>query len=187
MAQLKIPEVLTSEEQTLLLKQPNKRYPTQHRNYLMMKLMLDLGLRVSEVIALEVRDVNWQSGQVKVRQGKGRKDRILWLNEKTLEELSTWRVKQELAHQALLFGTSKGTKVADHTMRRAVKRYGNLAGIEKDVHPHMLRHTFATDLYRQSRNIRLVQKALGHANLQTTMIYTHIVDDELEEAMKQFR
>ena len=68
-----------------------------------------------------------------------------------------------------------------------VKRYGERAGIRKDVHPHTLRHAFATDLYRQTKNIRLVQKALGHSNLSTTQIYTHIVDDELEAAMKQLR
>ena len=66
-----------------------------------------------------------------------------------------------------------------------VKRRGQKAGLgHKDVHPHMLRHTFATELYRQTKDIRLVQKALGHADLSTTMIYTHIVDDDLEAALK---
>jgi len=65
-----------------------------------------------------------------------------------------------------------------------VKRRGRKAGIAKDVHPHMLRHTYATELYRQNKDIRLVQKALGHASLSTTMIYTHIVDDDLEAAMR---
>ena len=68
-----------------------------------------------------------------------------------------------------------------------VERYCKKAGIPKDIHPHTLRHTFATDLYRETKNIRLVQKALGHADLSTTMIYTHIVDDELEDALKTFR
>ena len=68
-----------------------------------------------------------------------------------------------------------------------VKRLARQAGIDKDVHPHMLRHTFATDLFRKTKNIRLIQKALGHAQITTTQIYTHIVDDELEEAMKTFR
>jgi integrase/recombinase XerD len=69
-----------------------------------------------------------------------------------------------------------------------VKRRGNKAGIQhKDVHPHMLRHTFATELYRQTKDIRLVQKALGHSDLSTTMIYTHIVDEDMEAALKRFR
>ena len=68
-----------------------------------------------------------------------------------------------------------------------VKRYAAKAKIEKDVHPHTLRHSFATDLYRQTTNIRVTQKALGHARLATTEIYTHIVDEELEGALKSFR
>jgi integrase/recombinase XerD len=67
-----------------------------------------------------------------------------------------------------------------------VKRRAIKAGITKDVHPHMLRHTYATELYRQTKDIRLVQKALGHENLATTMIYTHIVDDDMETAMRAF-
>jgi integrase/recombinase XerD len=68
-----------------------------------------------------------------------------------------------------------------------VKRYGQKAGIAKDVHPHLWCHTFATDLYRETKNIRLVQKALGHRSLSTTMIYTQIVDAELEDALRKFR
>jgi integrase/recombinase XerD len=68
-----------------------------------------------------------------------------------------------------------------------VKRYARKAGIAKDIHPHSLRHSFATDFLRETHNIRLVQKALGHANLATTQIYTHIVDEKLEAALKLFR
>jgi integrase/recombinase XerD len=75
----------------------------------------------------------------------------------------------------------------DRYLRCMVKRLAKQAGIDKDVHPHMLRHTFATDLLRQTKNLRLAQKALGHAQITSTQIYTHIVDDELEEALKTFR
>ena len=68
-----------------------------------------------------------------------------------------------------------------------VKRYAAKAGIEKNVHPHTLRHSFATDLYRETNKIRLVQKVLGHSDLSTTMIYTHIFDEEVESALKSFR
>ena len=68
-----------------------------------------------------------------------------------------------------------------------VKRMVARAGIEKDIHPHSLRHTFATDLYRKTKNLRITQKALGHSNIATTEIYTHIVDDELENALKSLR
>jgi len=156
-----------------------------------MQVMLDAGLRASEVLNLKVNDLDWMSGKLKVKQGKGKKDRILWLNQQALDLLKKWREKRP--HQAdgrpteLLFTTLDGKKMSDRYLRVMVKRYGSKAVISKDVHPHTLRHTFATDLYRETKNIRLVQKALGHADLSTTMIYTHIVDDELEDALKTFR
>lgn len=85
----------------------------------------------------------------------------------------------------MLFTTLAGRDLRTNYLRVMVKRYGHKAGIAKDIHPHLLRHTFATELYRETKNIRLVQKALGHANLATTMINTQIVDQELEEALKQ--
>jgi len=68
-----------------------------------------------------------------------------------------------------------------------IKRYAKRAGIEKEIHPHTLRHTFGTDLYRETKNLRMVQKSLGHSHISTAEIYTHIVDDELEAGMKNFR
>ena len=87
----------------------------------------------------------------------------------------------------MFFATLDGERINDRYLRAMVKRRARKAGITKDVHPHTLRHTFATDLYRNTRNIRLVQKALGHSDLSTTMVYTHIYDQELESAMKSFR
>lgn len=182
----KIPEVLSLEEITVLLKQPNPRYPTGLRNLCLMRVMLDSGLRASEVLKLTTFDIDWRSGKLKVRQGKGNKDRILWLNEDCLLLLQRWREKRPI-NTNFLFPTLDGNQLDDRYLRTMVKRYGLKAGISKDVHPHMLRHTFATDLYSQTKNIRMVQKALGHSDLSTTMIYTHIVDDEMENALKNFR
>jgi len=182
----RIPEVLTSDEVKALLAQPNPRYPTGLRNLCLMRVMLDAGLRASEALKLTVYDLDWHSGKLKVRQGKGNKDRILWLNEDCLLLLQRCKEKVSPASQ-LLFTTLDGSPIDDRYLRRMVKRYGAKAGIAKDVHPHMLRHTFATDLYSQTKNIRLVQKALGHSDLSTTMIYTHIIDDEMESVMRNFK
>src|SRR5215472_12189471 len=103
----KIPEVLTAEERDSLLRQPNKRYPTGLRNLCMMRLMLDAGLRASEVLKLGINDIDWMSGKLKVREGKGKKDRILWLNEGALELLRKWRERKP-AGTNLLFTTLKG-------------------------------------------------------------------------------
>jgi integrase/recombinase XerD len=83
--------------------------------------------------------------------------------------------------------TKEGGKLDPRYIQRMVKRYAAKAGIEKDITPHTLRHSFATDLYRETSKIRLVQKVLGHSDLSTTMIYTHIFDEEVESALKSFR
>jgi len=186
----KLPEVLTGEEQKALLSQPNPRYPTGERNRLLMRLMLDAGLRVSEALALRWEHIDLMSGKLMVREGKGAKDRTLWLGEDNLELLRYWRerqAKEVSGHPEHVFTTLKGRPLHSSYVRRMVKRLAKKAGITKDISPHTLRHTFATDLYRETKNIRLVQKALGHSSLSTTMIYTHIVDEELEGAMKNFR
>jgi len=186
----RIPEVLTESEQTALLAQPNPRYPTGARNKTMMQLMLDTGLRLSEVTFLRWRDIDLTTGKLMVRQGKGAKDRTLWIGEDDLELLQEWRERQAKDVQgspAHVFTTLAGRPVSTRYVQQAVKRYAVKAGIEKDVHPHTLRHSFATDLYRATSKIRLVQKALGHSNLSTTMIYTHVFDEELEGALKSFR
>jgi site-specific recombinase XerD len=97
------------------------------------------------------------------------------------------RRQEKAGESEYLLPTSKGTQVATSHLRRSVKRYARKAGIEEvdRVSPHTLRHTFATRLYRETGNIRMVQKALGHSDLSTTMIYTHVVDEELEGAMKR--
>jgi len=186
----KIPEVLTPEEQDLLLRQPNPRYPTGERNRLMLRVMLDSGLRLAEASALRWRDVDLNTGKLMVRQGKGAKDRTLWLGDEDLRLLQHWRDRQSdaVGHAPEhIFTTMKGKPVSSRYVQQMVKRYTTRAGIEKNVHPHTLRHSFATDLYRDTSKIRLVQKALGHKDLSTTQIYTHIVDEELEAALKSFR
>jgi integrase/recombinase XerD len=186
----KIPEVLTETEQAALLAQPNPRYPTGERNRTMMQLMLDTGLRLAEVTALKWRDIDLNTGKLMVRQGKGCKDRGLWIGEDDLELLRVWRERQAKdvkGNPEHVFTTLAGRPVSPRYVQQAVKRYAVKAGIAKNVHPHTLRHSFATDLYRETSKIRLVQKALGHSDLSTTMIYTHVFDEELEGALKSFR
>jgi len=186
----KIPEILEADEQAALLRQPNPRYPTGERNRLMLRLMMDTGLRLAEACALRWRDINLTTGKLIVRQGKGAKDRTLWGGESDLKILRKWRERQArdvAGNSDHVFTTMAGNPISGRYVQQMVKRYATKAGIEKDITPHTLRHSFATDLYRETTNIRLTQKALGHANLATTQIYTHIVDEELEGALKSFR
>lgn len=186
----KIPDVLSKEEQKKLLDVFNTRYISSHRNKVMIKLMLNSGLRLSELIHLSWKEVNLQTGRLKVVSGKGDKDRILWINESTLDTLREWRNRQndKLGDIKLVFTTKSGKKIRPGDIRKMVYTYAKKAGIkDKQVSPHTFRHTFATDLLRETKVLRLVQKALGHSNISTTQIYTHIVDEELEKALREFK
>lgn len=182
----RLPDVLTATERHALLAAPRLRAPTGHRDRCLLTLMLNAGLRASEALNVRVRDVDWVSGQLMVRQGKGKKDRAVWLNDTDLELLRAWKARRPVAHEQL-FTTLKGTPINDRDLREMVKRRARKAGIGKDVHPHLLRHTFATDLYRATTDIRLVQKTLGHADISTTMLYTHLVDEAVAHAMRALR
>ncbi|MDK0681503.1 tyrosine-type recombinase/integrase [Clostridium perfringens] len=185
----KIPEVLTIEEQKQLLNIFNIRYFNSRRNKVMIELFLCTGLRLSEMLDLQWKDINLMSGQLKVVQGKGKKDRILWINEEMLNILRNWKIEQSNKYGVvdLVFCSRNKKRLDDKGIRKMIETYSIKAGINKHITPHTLRHTYATDLLRETKNIRLVQKALGHADLSTTMIYTHIVDDEYEDALKNFR
>ena len=190
MAKRKIPDFLTKEEQEALINIFNIRYWTSCRNKMLIELDLATGLRLSEMINLKWNDINLMTGQLKVVKGKGSKDRILYINENTITKLTLWKEKQ---HNKLnikceyVFTNNKGKQLVGRDVREMIVNYSNKAGITKNVSPHTLRHTFATDLLRATNNLRIVQKALGHEDIRTTAIYTHIVDTELEEAMKNFR
>lgn len=185
----KIPEFLTKEEQEQLINIFNIRYYNSHRNKMIVQLFLVTGLRLSELINLKWNDINLMSGQLKVVDGKGGKDRILWIGEDSLRLLCEWKERQstQFDKSIYVFTNRSNEPLKDRDIRDMVVTYANKAGITKTISPHTLRHSYATDLLRQSKNIRLVQKALGHTDLSTTMIYTHIVDDEYEDALKSLR
>jgi integrase/recombinase XerD len=179
-----IPDVLTADEQARLLAVMPSGSLLQRRNLAMLRLMLNSGLRSQEVCDLRVSDLQWPSGKLLVR-GKGGRQRVLWLADGDLAFLKAYIDESELGPSDNLFQTGPGKKVDTRFLRYMMARLGVRLG--KKLHPHLLRHSFATDLLRQTKNLPLVQKALGHANIGTTQIYLHIVDDEMESAMKNFR
>jgi integrase/recombinase XerD len=186
----KLPEVLTETEQAALLAQPNPRYPTGQRNRALLQLMLDTGLRVSEACALRWRDIDFTTGQLMVRQGKGAKDRTLWIGDVDLAMLQSWRERQRsdvAGSPEHVFTTLDGNPVSPRYVGAMVHRLTARAGIEKSIHPHTLRHSFATDLYRQTKDLLTTAEALGHASVATTEVYTHLVNDEVRDAMRSFR
>lgn len=128
----------------------------------MIKLFLLTGLRLNEMINLKGNDINLMTGQLKVVEGKGSKDRILWIGEGMLDDLRRWREKQVNKLNVCDYVFTNRTKVqlVDRDVREMISNYSNKAGINKKVSPHTLRHSYATDLLRHTKNIRLGQKAL---------------------------
>ena len=181
----KLPKTLTHAEQAALLGQFRPRYLTGLRNLLLVRLMLECGLRSGEVVALRPEHLDLATCRLLVREGKGAKDRVVWFSDDLRLLAQRWMHRRPSS--SWLCSTKSGRRMDTRYIREMVKRKALKAGINdaESVTPHVLRHSFATDLFRDTRNIRLTQKALGHAHLGTTMIYTHLVDEELEGAMRR--
>lgn len=190
----KIPKIITSNEKKKIINFFNTRYWTQQRNKIIIQFFLGTGLRLSELCSLKWKNLNLMSGKIHVVQGKGAKDRILWMPDKLMQYTEIWHERQRKGllkrnHKEkeikFVFTTLKNTKITGSAIRRFIYRASEKT-IGRKISPHLLRHTFASDLLRESNNLRIVQKALGHSNISTTQIYTHIVDQEMERTLKSF-
>ena len=201
----RVPDVLTREEAINLLRQTSKRAPTGIRNRAGLMLMYRGGLRVSEVANLTPQDVKLSNGQgprLIVRQGKGRKDRTVPLPQETVDTLLLWEARrEEFAPRSRWFfctiteGTSTGiapakgkrkplkpgSQVQPAYWRALVTRLARKASIGRRVHPHMLRHTFATEKLREGWDIESLRVMLGHSSVATTQVYLHVDETRLSE------
>jgi len=186
-----LPDILSSLEKDQLLNQPNKKVMTGLRNFCMITLMLKYGLRVSEIRNLQVSDINYQEITVRIEESGGALGRVLWLRKEDLDYLQKW-LNERKQNSLYLFISLNGSRIKDRYIREMVKRLAGKAGIRKDVHPYLLRHTFAIDLLRETGDIKLLKAALGHRDISTTMFYKHYmnekqsVDGYLCESQKRF-
>jgi len=180
----KLPIILEKKEVEKLLDQPSEKSLIGLRNKAIIKVMINCGLRVSEITKLEVSNIDLERGKLRVKQGKGGKDRDLFLPIDSLESLKDWEKKRP--ESVFFFSTLKGKKLCIRYLQEMIKRYSLKAGIKKRVSPHTLRHTFATEFYRQTKDIETLRKILGHANISTTTIYITLANIEVENAMKGF-
>jgi len=185
MARKKLPIVLEPEEAQNLLKQPNKRYPTGLRNKAMLSLMINCGLRVSEVVSLRPGNINLTKGKLRIENGKGNKDRDLAIPEYLTDLFDSWRKKRPQSD--FFFSTLKGKKLSIRYLQQMVKRCAQKAGIEKKVSPHTLRHTYATQYYKQTKDIETLRRILGHSDISTTTIYIILANIDVENGMKSFK
>ena len=186
MARKKLPVVLEPGEAQKLLKQPNKRYPTGLRNKAIMSLMLHSGLRLSEITNLRPGSINLTKGKLRVVSGKGNKDRDLAIPEYLVDLLEAWRKIRPKGDY--FFSTLEGKKLSDRYIQQMVKRYSQKAGIDnKKISPHVLRHSYATQYYRQTKDIETLRRILGHTDIGTTTIYITLANADVEEGMKSFK
>lgn len=174
----KLPVFLTYEEVERLLAQPSHRTSAGQRDLAMLEVLYATGLRVSELVGLSMADVNHVDGYLMTR-GKGRKERVVPLGGAALRSLATYLAGARGTilrgrSSTALFVTSRGGPFSRMGFWKLLRRYAVGAGIEKALSPHKLRHSFATHLLERGADLRSVQTMLGHADLGTTQIYTHV-------------
>ncbi len=193
----KLPVILDREEAYKLIRRPNKRYITGLRNKAIISLMLNCGLRVSEVTGLKPNNISLTDGKLRVVDGKGHKDRdIPFISESTLDLLREWKKIRPKGSQYFFttlvdrendrFSSKSGKKLSVRYIQFMVKRYASKASINKDVTPHTLRHSFATDFYKRTKDIEALRKILGHSDISTTQIYVTLANLDVENALKEY-
>lgn len=186
----RIPDILNLEEVERLLRAPDINTAQGIRDRAVLELMYASGLRVSEVSHLKVSDVNMDVGFVRCL-GKGRKERIVPLGKKAIEAVARYlekiRPKQLKGRTSIeLFLNRSGARISRVSLWKLIKAYAKKARIRKEIKPHILRHSFATHLLERGADLRSVQEMLGHANISTTQIYTHVDKERLKSIHKAF-
>jgi integrase/recombinase XerD len=181
----KLPQVLTRDEVARLLEQPRGTEPAALRDRALLELMYACGLRASEAIGLEVGDVDLETGVLRAR-GKGSKERLVPIGSTASRALVAYlsRGRPRLVGdrmEAVLFVNHRGTRLTRQGLYKIVQRHARAAGLAGKMSPHTLRHTFATHLLAGGCDLRSLQEMLGHADIATTQVYTHLSAERLKD------
>jgi integrase/recombinase XerD len=187
---MRLPDTISKEEMNVILIQPGILTPAAMRDTAMLELLYATGIRVSELINLTMNSVNWQVGFLVV-MGKGSKERIVPIGKTAYDctRLYVDNARGQMMQKKVtdvLFLNRFGTKFTRQGLWKVVIRYAKKAGLIKKVHPHTFRHSFATHLLEGGADLRTVQVMLGHADISTTQIYTHITRDRLKEIHQKY-
>jgi len=186
----KLPDTLTVEEVNNLLSQPDETTTLGLRDKALLEVMYACGLRVSEVISLKTSGILFDDELIKV-VGKGSKERYVPVALSTLRWINLYLTQSrtflaKAYSEEYLFLNWRGRKLSRMAIWNIIDKYSRAAGITKQVHPHILRHSFATHLLEGGADLRSIQEMLGHADISTTQIYTHVDITYLKEVHKQF-
>jgi integrase/recombinase XerD len=185
-----LPDYLTIEEVESLLQQPDVNDRFGIRDAAILEVMYSAGLRASEVCDLKVNDVNLEAGFLRI-VGKGSKERLVPIGEKAINKIKEYLNKSRglicrIPSVDYLFLNKDGKRLSRVGLWKIIKHYAKLAGIKKDIYPHILRHSFASHLIQNGADLRAVQEMLGHSDISTTQIYTHLDTKRIIEMYKKF-
>jgi site-specific recombinase XerD len=183
------------DEVQRLIEQINLSEEAGLRDRALIELLFSGGLRVSELVGLNRDHINTKRREFMVR-GKGQKDRPIFISAAAAEHIENYLAARTDSLPALFISYSRNTQASDtsgdyrrlttRSVQRIISRYAKLAGITKHVSPHTMRHSFATDLLMNGADLRSVQSMLGHSNISTTQVYTHVTDEHLREVHEKF-
>lgn len=185
-----LPKILSEEDVEKLINAPNTKEPLGLRDRAMLELLYACGLRISELINLDVLNLNIRQGVVKVL-GKGSKERLVPMGEPALDWISDYltygreQLLTDTKKSSILFLSNRGTGMTRQTFWYRIKLYANKAGVDQSLSPHTLRHAFATHLINHGADLRTVQLLLGHTSLSTTQIYTEVARHRMKELHRE--
>ncbi|MCI8398240.1 MAG: site-specific tyrosine recombinase XerD [Oscillibacter sp.] len=187
-AERKYPEILTSKEVELLLEQPRCVDAKGRRDHAMLELLYATGIRVSELVSLELDDLNLAAGVLRCRS-KG-KERIIPLYPEAVKALLDylWNVRPRLIAddgEEAVFVNMSGERMSRQGFWKLLKQYKERAGIEKELTPHTLRHSFAAHLLENGADMRSIQEMLGHADISSTQVYAHVIQRQLKDVYQK--
>jgi integrase/recombinase XerD len=184
----KLPKTLTESQVIDLLSAPKTDDPIQLRDKAMLEVLYATGLRVTELVSLRLDQLSLQQGVVRVT-GKGNKDRLVPLGEEAVDWVSIFLKQGRGAllksESDIIFPSKRGVAMTRQTFWHRIKLYSQIANIQTDLSPHTLRHAFATHLLNHGADLRVVQMLLGHSDLSTTQIYTHVATERLQKLVAE--
>ena len=172
----KLPEVMHPQQIDHMLLLPENADPLSIRDFAVLELLYAAGMRISELIGLNLSDIDWQAGQIRVT-GKGDKERICHFGKKAAKSLKKWlKCRELLANEGerAVFVSQRGQRLSASSIRVRIQKLCKEKGIDQRVYPHLMRHSFASHMLEASQDLRAVQELLGHEHLKTTQIYTHL-------------
>ena len=184
----KYPEILTSKEVELFLEQPQCVDAKGFRDHAMLELLYATGIRVSELISLDMEDLNLAAGFIRC-ENRG-KERIIPLYHTAVKALNDYvrNIRPQLiadSEEQALFVNMNGERMSRQGFWKIIKHYQEMAGIQKEITPHTLRHSFAVHLLENGADLRSIQEMLGHADISSTQIYTHVVKRQLKDVYQK--